>query len=344
MTTKPTLYRTDSDPRYIASADLADAANVAHLLGRPLLLTGKPGCGKSSFAHSLARHFCSQPNPAPGPTEPTEAAAALTFHTRSTSTAQDLFYSYDAMRRFQDKDAGQGSSSALPYLTFGPLGLAILQGCERAQVERVLYDSAFQPTLSDPRALMQRHPQRAAISLPQPVRRVVLIDEVDKAPRDFPNDILNAIDHCEFSLPELANEREVTTLRCREDCRPLIAFTSNGEKLLPDAFLRRCIYFEIPPPDEASLQAIVWTQHPALHDHSPLITAAIRCFTAIGERAQRAPSIAELLNWLAAMQQLAQAEKGTPSLAQHGVRTLGALIKADDSAHAFARTECLKHI
>ena len=103
-----------NDPRnYIADAGLVEASNVAMLLGQPLLLTGEPGTGKTQFANSLAWEL--------GLDRP------LQFDTKSTSTANDLFYTYDALRRFQDAQSGITQPSALPYLTYRALGSAILR-------------------------------------------------------------------------------------------------------------------------------------------------------------------------------------------------------------------------
>ena len=84
-------------------------------------------------------------------------------------------------------------------------------------------------------------------------RSVVLIDEVEKAPRDFPNDILNEIERMYFRIPELGNR----AVEADPDHYPIVLMTNNSEKSLPDAFLRRCIYYNIPFPDAEALEAIV---------------------------------------------------------------------------------------
>src|SRR5205085_17909 len=86
-----------------------------------------------------------------------------------------------------------------------------------------------------------------------PRRSVVLIDEVDKAPRDFPNDLLNEVEGMFFRVPELGNIR----VEADPGMQPIVVVTSNSEKSLPDAFLRRCIYFHIPFPDRDRLAEII---------------------------------------------------------------------------------------
>jgi MoxR-like ATPase len=99
----------------------------------------------------------------------------------------------------------------------------------------------------------------------------VLIDEIDKAPRDFPNDLLNEIDQFWFRVPELAFETEVpeTPKNIAADVRPIVVITSNTERQLPDAFLRRCVYHHIAFPDDQTLKLIVDSHVDALIDRLP---------------------------------------------------------------------------
>ena len=102
----------DDPDGYVAEAGLIDAANVALRLGQPLLLTGEPGSGKTRFADSLAAEL--------------GLGAPLRFSTRSTSTAADLFYTFDALRRFHDAQL-EDRGDNLKYITYRPLGVAILR-------------------------------------------------------------------------------------------------------------------------------------------------------------------------------------------------------------------------
>ena len=183
---------------YLPSADLARVTDLALALGRPLLLQGEPGCGKTRLAHSVAYALGM----------PLEVS-----NIKSTSRAQDLLYTYDAVRRLYDSQLGakgpkdqDGQSLARfarNYISLGPLGRAI------ARAEYGRYSA-------------------------------VLIDEIDKADLDFPNDLLWELDRMEFSVPEAPGMgHSATTLR------PFVVITHNEEKPLPPAFLRRCVYYYV---------------------------------------------------------------------------------------------------
>jgi MoxR-like ATPase len=156
---------------------------------------------------------------------------------------------------------------------------------------------------------------------------VVLIDEIDKAPRDVPNDLLAEIDELKFNIPEIAthkqaNEGEIEKNETKEqghefstqasleggDLRPLIIITSNSERALPDPFLRRCLYYHLPFPsfdekkgeEEATVQSIVASRLGyRFKDNQPFVSTAIGFFKFLREQnLERQPGLAELLNWL----------------------------------------------
>ena len=145
------------------------------------------------------------------------AIQMLKFEIKSTSTARDLFYTYDALKRIQDIHSGVSSSELLNYITYQALGLAILKTKEPSEVKNLL---------------------SAEFAHVGKSRSVVLIDEMDKAPRDFPNDLLNELEHLYFRIPELGNVK----VEADPTLQPIVIITSNSEKDLPEAFLRRCIY------------------------------------------------------------------------------------------------------
>jgi MoxR-like ATPase len=248
---------------YIADEGLTNAVNVALILGQPLLLTGEPGTGKTQLAYSVGREL---------------GYDVLKFETKSTSVARDLFYTYDTLRRFHDAHLRRERESA-EYVTYNALGIAILKTRERDEYEAWL-PPGFKHT--------------------GPRRSIVLLDEIDKAPRDFPNDLLNEIEGMYFKIPELGmvNERMEAT----DDLRPVVFITSNSEKSLPDAFLRRCVYYDIPFPDHKRLADIVashmptgGTQRPAwLNDALDLFDRLRKPATALDKK----PGTAELLNWI----------------------------------------------
>jgi len=286
---------------YLLDPKLVDAVNVALVLSQPLLLTGEPGTGKTQLAHRLAWEL--------GYGEP------LVFNTKSTSTARDLFYTFDTMSRFHAAQTKEGSADNLDYLAYNALGTAILLSRPRAEVEQVL-------------------PKRGFVH-DGPRRTVVLVDEIDKAPRDFPNDLLHEVEAMSFRIPELANAE----VRADRALRPILVLTSNSEKNLPDAFLRRCIFFNIPSPDRARLAEIVRSRLPALADGaSPLLDSGLDFFLALRQQSLRKPpSTAELINWLQIMVQHGAARDKPVAASREALeRSLSALAKTREDAEELA--------
>ncbi|MEM9986791.1 MAG: AAA family ATPase, partial [Bacteroidota bacterium] len=156
---------------YVLTKKLADAVEVALALEQPLLITGEPGTGKTGLAYRIAHdlHEASQGNFAEKP---------LTFVTQTTSVAQDLFYYYDALSHFHDANLKTADQSAAPqvanYIELRALGKAIAL-TNPAQAQTYFHSPEDQ-------ALAQKTQNH-----------VVLIDEIDKAPRDFPNNLLDQL-------------------------------------------------------------------------------------------------------------------------------------------------------
>ena len=248
---------------YLADPGLVDAVNVALLLGQPLLLTGEPGTGKTQLAYRVAWELGFAP--------------PLVFEAKSTSTAKDLFYTYDSLRRFHAAHTPEASRDNRDYLSYNALGLAILFANDPAAIQHLV-----------PRDFV--HPGKR--------RAVVLIDEVDKAPRDFPNDLLNEVEQMFFRIPELNNAR----VTAEAALRPILIISSNSERNLPDAFLRRCVYYHIPFPDQERLAAIVLqrvgSSEAVLRDEK-VLQRPLDFFLQLRERSlHKKPSTAELLNWI----------------------------------------------
>ena len=176
----------------------------------------------------------------------------LSWHVKSTTQAKDGLYLYDVVRRLNDSRFGGGDVSDIRnYIELGVLGQAF------AAEERV----------------------------------VLLIDEIDKADIEFPNDLLRELDEMAFTIPELEE-----TVSAKQ--RPVVIITSNAEKELPDAFLRRCVFHFISFPDRDRMRRIVDVHHPGLDD--ALLDAAMDRFFAMRkvQSLRKPPSTSELIDWL----------------------------------------------
>ncbi len=280
-----------------------DAVNVALLLGQPLLLTGEPGTGKTQLGRYIAWEL--------------GLGEALIFETKSGSTASSLFYSYDALQRFQHVQSGIRTESALPYISYNALGQAILR-------------------TRDPREVAAYVPEGQLHTAPE--RSLVIIDEVDKAPRDFPNDILNELDQLYFRVAELDNR----PIRASVEYRPIVVLTSNSEKDLPDAFLRRCIFYHIPFPDREQMRSIVEARLGSFTaGASAFLDDALDLFYALRNRAalRKKPATAELLEWITSLVEMADGKanplRDDPEAA---TQTLSALVKTVEDRERAVKT------
>ena len=197
---------------------------------------------------------------------------------KSTSRAQDLLYRVNALRRLQDAQSPNNKRAQFiyPYLSLGPLGRAINEGR----------------------------------------RSVVLIDEVDKADIDFPNDLLDVLDDFSFQIDELPEVEEEACLREKKfgrrvaveegATRPVVFITSNREKRLPEPFLRRCIYVRLRFPESVrELTEIILKNNKgetAVEINEALVAAAVEAFkrvrTAAVGTAQKPPTTSELIDWV----------------------------------------------
>ena len=262
--------------RYIATDDLMMAVNAAVTLGRPLLIKGEPGTGKTQLAQEIARSL---------------GRPMFEWHVKSTSKAQQGLYEYDAVSRLRDSQLGDAKVHDIAnYILKGSLWEA--------------FESQTQP--------------------------VLLIDEIDKADIEFPNDLLRELDRMEFYVYET---RQLVKARHR----PIIVITSNNEKELPDAFLRRCFFHYIRFPDEATMQRIVEVHYPGLKKE--LLAEALGAFFQVRETPglKKKPSTSELLDWI----KLLVAEDIDPQVlrSQDPKKTLpilhGALLKNEQDVHLF---------
>jgi MoxR-like ATPase len=248
---------------YIASDELRHAVNVAVALGRPLLVRGEPGTGKTLLAENLAASL---------------KLPLIRWHVKSTTKAKDGLYVYDTVARLHDSRFGGDVRDIAKYIKLGPLGEA----------------------------------------LASPTRVVLLIDEVDKADIEFPNDLLLELDAMRFRIDETG--REVVAAE-----RPVVVITSNNEKELPDAFLRRCVFHYIQFPDRALMTEIVKVHHPDITDR--VLDNALEMFFSLRAtpRLRKKPSTSELIDWICAL------KKANVDLSKvgHGIPFLGTLLKTE---------------
>lgn len=203
----------------------------------------------------------------------------LTWHVKSTSKAQEGAYVYDTVQRLHDSRFGDGDVSDISkYIRLGPLGQSF------ASEEQV----------------------------------VLLLDEIDKADLEFPNDLLHELDAMRFDIVE-------TGERIEAKHRPMVVITSNAEKELPDAFLRRCIFHYIDFPEASLMQEIVDVHFPNLE--KALLEQCLEKFYWLRDQPdlRKRPSTSELLDWIGAL----VASGMDPSRLKKQLPFLGVLLKKD---------------
>ena len=227
-----------------------------------------------------------------------EIAAALgapliAWHIKSTTRAQQGLYEYDAVSRLRDSQLGDAR-------------------------------------VSDIRNYIRKGKLWEAFTAPE--RPVLLIDEIDKADIEFPNDLLLELDRMEFFVYETGE-----TIKAAR--RPIVVITSNNEKELPDAFLRRCFFHYIRFPDTETMKAIVDAHYPEIKPR--LIEEALRQFFAVRETPglKKKPTTSELLDWL---KLLVSDDVSPETLRERDPRKLipplhGALLKNEQDVHLFER-------
>jgi MoxR-like ATPase len=230
----------------------------------------------------------------------------LFFEVKSTSVSRDLLYSFDNVRRFQAAHESGRDLDARLFIQYNALGRAILRATDAQTRQRAGEIAAEDGTRQS----------------------MVLIDEIDKAPRDFPNDLLNELEHLYFRVPELGG----LEVRADPAYRPIVIVTSNSERALPDAFLRRCVFYHIPFPSEDRLEEIVLGRVAGLGSSTAGMTRELLDFfgrlRAPAAALRKRPGTAELLNWATALMSGGiDREKTLRAQANVAIRTLSTLSK-----------------
>ncbi len=246
-------------------------------------------------AIALERPLLVRGEPGTGKTMLAESIAAglgmrlIHWPVKSTTRAQDGLYVYDTVARLYDSRFNDGDVKDIRrYIRLGPLGESF------ASQERL----------------------------------VLLIDEIDKADLEFPNDLLHELDRMRFVINETKDE-----IAARE--RPVVVITSNAEKELPDAFLRRCVFHFIEFPDAELMARIVRVHHPKLE--TQLLERTLQAFYALRNEhgLRKRPSTSELIDWIAALK---RAGLGTKDL-DEGLPFLGVLLKREQDILAMAERQ-----
>jgi len=270
------MFKTNKD--YIATRELEVAVNAAIALGRPLLVKGEPGTGKTVLAQQVALAL---------------GAPLIEWHIKSTTKAQQGLYEYDAVSRLRDGQLGEARVHDIRnYISKGKL---------------------WEAFTADNRV-------------------VLLIDEIDKADIEFPNDLLLELDRMQFFVYET---RKTVVARHR----PVVIITSNNEKELPDAFLRRCFFHYIRFPDRETMEKIVQAHFPDIKQE--LAREALNVFFQVRgvQELKKKPATSELLDWL----KLLMIEDLPPEvLRSSDPKTAipplyGALLKNEQDVHLFER-------
>jgi MoxR-like ATPase len=270
------IYLNNEPGHYHADENLLKAVELAIALGKPLLLSGEPGTGKTQLAYYVAWQLAQQTKGQPY----TFVEKPLIFNTKSSSNSTDLFYYYDAVSHFRNKQENCPAAQFIELRAYG-LAIALSHGKNSGQLEGLEEIKQIQSMPDEPKS------------------SVVLIDEIDKAPRDFPNDLLNEMENEEFDIRELNR----TVKKSNNDSRIIVIMTSNSEKNLPNAFLRRCVYYNIPFPDEDKLSVIV-SQRLSIGntEYDTAISNAIKKFQDYRNQAiNKKPATSELLDWISVL-------------------------------------------
>ncbi len=271
----------DGNDIYVCDGDLAQAFHMARVLGMPLLIEGEPGTGKTELPLQYSK---------------SHGLDLHVYPVGSKANVEQFVAKFDHVK----------------YLRDSQIEVLNMQREEKGMDSKLSTGGRSTEQLDD---YILMGPAAKAFMSPH---SVLLIDEIDKAPREFPNDLLYALSHRKFVMPESGRVIEVS-----EEDMPAIVITSNREQELPTAFKGRCIYHYIAFPEPDTMKSIVIRHYPKADDE--VVNTALNIFYHMRNLGlERAPSTRELLHWLKYLQQFAKEETLEKMKNLDGI---GALIK-----------------
>lgn len=278
--------------KYLCPDDLAQAFHMARTLGMPLLIEGEPGTGKTELPIHYAQDLDLE---------------LFVYPVGSKSNVEQFVARFDHVK----------------YLRDSQVEILNAQRAEKGLETKLSTGGRNPESLAD---YVAKGPAALAFGAPN---SVLLIDEIDKAPREFPNDLLYALSHRKFIMPESGEVIEIS-----EEDMPAIVITSNREQELPTAFKGRCIYHYIHFPEKDIMEQIIERHHPDVDDQ--VVDVALDIFYHLRKLGlERAPTTREILNWLKYIKPLA------PETALQKIKELegiGALIKTQTDLEKVQKT------
>lgn len=277
--------------KYLCDRDLAQSFHMARILGMPLLIEGEPGTGKTE----LPLQYAADNN-----------LELFVYPTGSKSTVEQFVAKFDHVK----------------YLRDSQIEILNAQRKEEGLSTRLSTGGRDPEKLDD---YVVKGPAAQAYGSPN---SVLLIDEIDKAPREFPNDLLYALSHRKFIMPESGQVIEVS-----EADMPAIVITSNREQELPTAFKGRCIYHYINFPEADTMREIISKHYPKVENK--IVDVALDIFYQLRKIGlERSPTTRELLNWLKYVKKFSTQEAVEKIVKLEGI---GALIKTQTDLERIQR-------
>jgi len=277
--------------KYLCDKELAQAFHMSRILGMPLLIEGEPGTGKTELPLQYAQNL---------------GLELFVYPVGSKSTVDQFVARFDHVK----------------YLRDSQVEILNAQRAEKGLDTKLSTGGRDTEKLAD---YVMKGPAAKAFSTPN---SVLLIDEIDKAPREFPNDLLYALSHRKFVMPESGE-----VIKISEEEMPAIVITSNREQELPTAFKGRCIYHYIHFPESDIMREIVQKHYPKINNK--VVDVAIDIFYHLRNIGlERAPTTREILNWLKYVKQFSEAEAIEKIEKLEGI---GALIKTQTDLEKIQR-------